>query len=183
MDESSFSLAGPSNQYGSGFVTAAELAGTVSPASLNILSSHSSQLDLLGYRPEQRQKPAQPINGPHDRPEASGSSLKRAFDRDTADQASSLSPPASAVKRAKSAKKDASLVQPHQDLNEFLEEFWTRQINTVEEEDVGAGYALPLARIKKVMKSDEDVRVGRSALPSLHLYVGSIFSADNETRR
>ena len=46
-----------------------------------------------------------------------------------------------------------------QKLDTFLEDFWTEQIKTVEDEPPGSG-SLPLARIKKVMKSDEDVRVG-----------------------
>ena len=57
------------------------------------------------------------------------------------------------------SKVDTSLVKPLQELDDFLEEFWTKQVEVVEEEDVTAGYALPLARIKKVMKSDEEVRV------------------------
>lgn len=57
------------------------------------------------------------------------------------------------------------MVEPHQDLNDFLESFWMRQMDTVEKEDHGDGksnVSLPLARIKKVMKSDEEVKVGSS---------------------
>lgn len=52
------------------------------------------------------------------------------------------------------------LVLPHQDLNEFLESFWTRQMDGVEGETPDfKTYNLPLARIKKVMKSDEEVKM------------------------
>ncbi|KAK4689367.1 nuclear transcription factor Y, gamma, partial [Tremellales sp. Uapishka_1] len=51
------------------------------------------------------------------------------------------------------------LVEPHQDLNEFLATFWTRQMDSVERENPDfKTYPLPLARIKKVMKSDEEVK-------------------------
>lgn len=53
------------------------------------------------------------------------------------------------------------LVEPHQDLDSFLETFWTRQMAVVERDNPDfKTYPLPLARIKKVMKSDEDVKVG-----------------------
>lgn len=52
------------------------------------------------------------------------------------------------------------LVSPHQDLNDFLESFWTRQMDGVERETPDfKTYNLPLARIKKVMKSDEEVKM------------------------
>lgn len=46
------------------------------------------------------------------------------------------------------------------DLDTFLQSFWTRHVQIVEaeEQDVRA-VGLPLARIKKVMKSDEEVKV------------------------
>lgn len=53
------------------------------------------------------------------------------------------------------------MIAPHQDLHSFLESFWTRQMDTVEcETPDWKSYNLPLARIKKVMKSDEEVKVG-----------------------
>jgi len=56
----------------------------------------------------------------------------------------------------------APLVEPHQDLDSFLETFWTRQMAVVERDNPDfKTYPLPLARIKKVMKSDEDVKVGQ----------------------
>lgn len=58
----------------------------------------------------------------------------------------------------------APLVEPHQDLDSFLETFWTRQMAVVERDNPDfKTYPLPLARIKKVMKSDEDVKVGSSS--------------------
>jgi len=52
-------------------------------------------------------------------------------------------------------------VEPHQELNDFLESFWMRQMDGVEreEQDGKVNVSLPLARIKKVMKSDEEVKV------------------------
>ncbi len=53
------------------------------------------------------------------------------------------------------------LVEPHQELNDFLETFWGRWMDGVENDSPDfKTYPLPLARIKKVMKSDEDVKVG-----------------------
>ena len=57
----------------------------------------------------------------------------------------------------------APLVEPHQDLDSFLETFWTRQMAVVERDNPDfKTYPLPLARIKKVMKSDEDVKVSEN---------------------
>ncbi|GFZ47160.1 hypothetical protein JCM24511_04903 [Saitozyma sp. JCM 24511] len=73
---------------------------------------------------------------------------------------SSQSPSASASASAPHANPHAQgSGKPHQDLNDFLESFWTRQVDNVEgEEPDFKNYPLPLARIKKVMKSDEDVK-------------------------
>ncbi|KAI3599188.1 nuclear transcription factor y subunit c-4 [Moniliophthora roreri] len=50
-------------------------------------------------------------------------------------------------------------VLPGQPLNEFLRTFWQRQIAMAEEETPDYRHpTLPLARIKKVMKSDPDVK-------------------------
>ena len=52
------------------------------------------------------------------------------------------------------------MVEPHQSLDSFLESFWTRQMSVVERDNPDfRTYPLPLARIKKVMKSDEEVKV------------------------
>lgn len=54
-------------------------------------------------------------------------------------------------------------MHPAQDLDSFQAGFWRAQMDAVEREEPdfkpGAGQ-LPLARIKKVMKSDQEVKVG-----------------------
>lgn len=53
-------------------------------------------------------------------------------------------------------------VQSGEPLNDFLKLFWQRQVDAAEQETPDYRHpALPLARIKKVMKSDPDVKVGR----------------------
>lgn len=62
------------------------------------------------------------------------------------------------------------LVEPHQSLDSFLESFWTRQMGVVERDTPDfRTYPLPLARIKKVMKSDEEVKVGPHRSTFFHL--------------
>jgi len=52
-------------------------------------------------------------------------------------------------------------VQSGEPLNQFLQNFWQRQIDAAENETPDYRHPpLPLARIKKVMKSDPDVKVG-----------------------
>ena len=51
-------------------------------------------------------------------------------------------------------------VQPGEPLQEFLPSFWRRQIDAAEQDTPDYRHPpLPLARIKKVMKSDPDVKV------------------------
>ena len=51
-------------------------------------------------------------------------------------------------------------VQPGDLLPDFLRSFWRRQVDTAEQETPDFRHPpLPLARIKKVMKSDPDVKV------------------------
>jgi hypothetical protein len=51
-------------------------------------------------------------------------------------------------------------VQSGEPLNEFLKSFWQRQVDAAEQETPDYRHPpLPLARIKKVMKSDPDVKV------------------------
>jgi nuclear transcription factor Y, gamma len=51
-------------------------------------------------------------------------------------------------------------VQSGDPLHEFLRSFWQRQVDTAENETPDYRHpALPLARIKKVMKSDPEVKV------------------------
>ncbi|KAK1221710.1 CCAAT- binding transcription factor component [Marasmius sp. AFHP31] len=53
----------------------------------------------------------------------------------------------------------APYVQPGDALNDFLRSFWQRQVQEAEQETPDYRHpALPLARIKKVMKSDPDVK-------------------------
>ncbi|WVW79535.1 hypothetical protein I302_101504 [Kwoniella bestiolae CBS 10118] len=71
------------------------------------------------------------------------------------------------------------LIQPNQDLNTFLENFWERQMNTVEGEIPDwKSYNLPLARIKKVMKSDEDVRMISAEAPIMFSKACEIFISE-----
>lgn len=51
-------------------------------------------------------------------------------------------------------------VRPGEPLHEFLRSFWQRQIDAAEQETPDYRHPpLPLARIKKVMKSDPEVKV------------------------
>lgn len=51
-------------------------------------------------------------------------------------------------------------VRAGEPLSDFLRSFWQRQIDTAEQETPDYRHPpLPLARIKKVMKSDPDVKV------------------------
>ncbi|PCH41785.1 histone-fold-containing protein [Wolfiporia cocos MD-104 SS10] len=51
-------------------------------------------------------------------------------------------------------------VQPGEPLQDFLRSFWQRQVDAAEQETPDYRHPpLPLARIKKVMKSDPDVKV------------------------
>jgi len=52
-------------------------------------------------------------------------------------------------------------VQSGEPLHDFLKSFWQRQVDSAEQETPDYRHPpLPLARIKKVMKSDPDVKVG-----------------------
>lgn len=51
-------------------------------------------------------------------------------------------------------------VRPGEPLHEFLRSFWQRQVDAAEQETPDYRHPpLPLARIKKVMKSDPEVKV------------------------
>ena len=59
----------------------------------------------------------------------------------------------------------APYVLPGEPLHEFLRSFWQRQIDAAEQETIDYRHPpLPLARIKKVMKSDPDVKVSAEPL-------------------
>ena len=61
-------------------------------------------------------------------------------------------------------------VQPGEPLNDFLRSFWQRQVDAAEQETPDYRHPpLPLARIKKVMKSDPDVKVRISQCLSYYL--------------
>ncbi|ODN76874.1 hypothetical protein L202_05461 [Cryptococcus amylolentus CBS 6039] len=71
------------------------------------------------------------------------------------------------------------MVAPHQDLDSFLESFWTRQMDTVEGETPDwKSYNLPLARIKKVMKSDEEVKMISAEAPIMFSKACEIFISE-----
>ena len=64
-----------------------------------------------------------------------------------------------------SSKDPKPFVQAGEPLHEFLPAFWRRQIDAAEQETPDYRHPpLPLARIKKVMKSDPDVKVRISHL-------------------
>jgi hypothetical protein len=55
-------------------------------------------------------------------------------------------------------------VQAGEPLNDFLRSFWQRQVDAAEQETPDYRHPpLPLARIKKVMKSDPEVKVSCGA--------------------
>ena len=74
-------------------------------------------------------------------------------------------------------------VQSGDQLEPFLRSFWQRQVSTAEEETPDFRHpSLPLARIKKVMKSDPDVRVRLAFLaPNDELIlIAQMIAADGE---
>ncbi|KAF9651400.1 histone-fold-containing protein [Thelephora ganbajun] len=77
-------------------------------------------------------------------------------------------------------------VQPGEPLQEFLPSFWRRQIDAAEQETPDYRHPpLPLARIKKVMKSDPDVKVRHSLAseaPILFCKACEIFIAEITAR-
>ena len=57
-------------------------------------------------------------------------------------------------------------VQSGEPLHEFLRSFWQRQVDAAEQETPDYRHPpLPLARIKKVMKNDPDVKVCPTRTP------------------
>ncbi|KAF7311745.1 Nuclear transcription factor Y subunit C-2 [Mycena indigotica] len=74
-------------------------------------------------------------------------------------------------------------VQAGEPLPEFLRTFWQRQIDTAEAETPDYRHpALPLARIKKVMKSDPDVKMIAADAPVLFCKACEIFIAEITAR-
>ncbi|KAK2465847.1 hypothetical protein APHAL10511_001488 [Amanita phalloides] len=74
-------------------------------------------------------------------------------------------------------------VQPGEPLTEFLRNFWQRQIDAAEQETPDYRHPpLPLARIKKVMKSDPDVKMIAADAPILFCKACEIFIAEITAR-
>ncbi|KAJ7983228.1 histone-fold-containing protein [Mycena polygramma] len=74
-------------------------------------------------------------------------------------------------------------VQTGEPLNDFLRAFWQRQIDAAEQETPDYRHPpLPLARIKKVMKSDPDVKVRAALPPILFCKACEIFIAEITAR-
>ncbi|KAF4615982.1 hypothetical protein D9613_011279 [Agrocybe pediades] len=74
-------------------------------------------------------------------------------------------------------------VQAGEQLNDFLRSFWQRQIDAAEQETPDYRHPpLPLARIKKVMKSDPDVKMIAADAPILFCKACEIFIAEITAR-
>ncbi|TFK31855.1 histone-fold-containing protein [Crucibulum laeve] len=74
-------------------------------------------------------------------------------------------------------------VQAGEPLNEFLRSFWQRQVDAAEQETPDYRHPpLPLARIKKVMKSDPDVKMIAADAPILFCKACEIFIAEITAR-
>ncbi|KAI3614480.1 nuclear transcription factor y subunit c-4 [Moniliophthora roreri] len=74
-------------------------------------------------------------------------------------------------------------VQGGDNLNDFLRSFWQRQIQEVENETLDFRHpVLPLARIKKVMKSDPDVKMIAADAPMIFCKACEIFIAEITAR-
>ncbi|PIL36357.1 transcription factor [Ganoderma sinense ZZ0214-1] len=74
-------------------------------------------------------------------------------------------------------------VQPGEPLNDFLRSFWQRQIDAAEQESPDYRHPpLPLARIKKVMKSDPEVKMIAADAPILFCKACEIFIAEITAR-
>ncbi|KAJ7062752.1 histone-fold-containing protein [Mycena amicta] len=74
-------------------------------------------------------------------------------------------------------------VQTGEPLNDFLRSFWQRQIDAAEQETPDYRHPpLPLARIKKVMKSDPDVKMIAADAPVLFCKACEIFIAEITAR-
>ncbi|KAI0051478.1 histone-fold-containing protein [Auriscalpium vulgare] len=74
-------------------------------------------------------------------------------------------------------------VQSGEPLHEFLRSFWQRQVDVAEQETPDYRHPpLPLARIKKVMKSDPDVKMIAADAPILFCKACEIFIAEITAR-
>ncbi|KII89242.1 hypothetical protein PLICRDRAFT_53705 [Plicaturopsis crispa FD-325 SS-3] len=74
-------------------------------------------------------------------------------------------------------------VQPGEPLHDFLRSFWQRQVDAAEQETPDYRHPpLPLARIKKVMKSDPDVKMIAADAPILFCKACEIFISEITAR-
>ncbi|KAG1815791.1 histone-fold-containing protein [Suillus variegatus] len=74
-------------------------------------------------------------------------------------------------------------VQSGEPLNDFLRSFWQRQVDAAEQETPDYRHPpLPLARIKKVMKSDPDVKMIAADAPILFCKACEIFISEITAR-
>ncbi|KAI0075432.1 histone-fold-containing protein [Panus rudis PR-1116 ss-1] len=74
-------------------------------------------------------------------------------------------------------------VRPGEPLHDFLRSFWQRQIDAAEQETPDYRHPpLPLARIKKVMKSDPEVKMIAADAPILFCKACEIFIAEITAR-
>ncbi|ETW84883.1 hypothetical protein HETIRDRAFT_433484 [Heterobasidion irregulare TC 32-1] len=74
-------------------------------------------------------------------------------------------------------------VQSGEPLHEFLRSFWQRQVDAAEQETPDYRHPpLPLARIKKVMKNDPDVKMIAADAPILFCKACEIFIAEITSR-
>ncbi|KAI0689480.1 histone-fold-containing protein [Cerioporus squamosus] len=82
-----------------------------------------------------------------------------------------------------SSSSNKPFVQPGEPLNDFLRSFWQRQIDAAEQETPDYRHPpLPLARIKKVMKSDPEVKMIAADAPILFCKACEIFIAEITAR-
>ncbi|EPS99735.1 hypothetical protein FOMPIDRAFT_1024053, partial [Fomitopsis schrenkii] len=74
-------------------------------------------------------------------------------------------------------------VQPGEPLQDFLRSFWQRQVDAAEQETPDYRHPpLPLARIKKVMKSDPEVKMIAADAPILFCKACEVFIAEITAR-
>ncbi|TIA87450.1 hypothetical protein E3P99_03174 [Wallemia hederae] len=72
-----------------------------------------------------------------------------------------------------------SLIRSGQSLDDFLSSFWTSHLHQIENEDTDfKKHELPLARIKKVMKSDPSVKMISGEAPILFSKACEIFISE-----
>ncbi|RXW17877.1 hypothetical protein EST38_g7980 [Candolleomyces aberdarensis] len=82
-----------------------------------------------------------------------------------------------------SAQPQQPFVQSGEPLNVFLRKFWQRQVDAAEQETPDYRHPpLPLARIKKVMKSDPDVKMIAADAPILFCKACEIFISEITAR-